>query len=179
MAITSYLTQINTAYTLSFFRPNEYHCRLHQPHKYHQTCPCLGHTAPYQNSPEKVPQAWCMTADTVSANSYLVAATVSWPSGRNSVTWWWWHSWPWIVCSIYFGSGEENPRIHLEQEALIRKPEPSLLPKSQAGTACPGNPAPPEQHSKSHGNYINYLTVQQHGCGTRATVLGDSNFIII
>lgn len=157
-AITLYFTQINTVYTLSFSRANEYHCRLHQPHKYHQTCPCLGHTAPCQNSPENVPQARCMIADTVSANSYLVAATVSWPSGRNSVTWRWWHCWPWIVCCIYFGRAEENPRTHLEEEAPIRKPEPSLLPESQAWTACPGNPAPPEPHSTAKATEITLIT---------------------
>lgn len=85
-------------------------------------------------------QAWCMIADNISANSYLVAGTASWPSGRNSVTWWWWHSWPWIVCCIYFGSGKENPRIHFDQETLTRIAETSLLPNKEAWTAFPGNP---------------------------------------
>lgn len=93
----------------------------------------------HAKTPLKTCQAWCMIAHNISANSYLVAATVSWPSGRNSVTWWWWHSWPWIVCCIYFGSGKENPRIHFAQEALLRKAETSLPPKREDPTASPGN----------------------------------------
>lgn len=114
--------------------------------KYHKTCPCLSHTSLCQALHWRHATrhgVWVQTTNT-SANSYLVTVAASWPSGRNSVTRWWWHSWPWIVCSIYFGSGKENPLIYFDQEALIRKPaKTSLLSNRQAWTPSPGNPHMP------------------------------------
>lgn len=78
--------------------------------------------------------------------------------------------------------------MYFEQEALIRKAELSLQPKSQAWTASPGNPhraALPEQHSTLQivtGNNINDLTISSMAglrAGAQEVQCSETSYFII